>query len=56
MAKALKKGDPTKAPRPKLVIRSPKPQTLVQFFRGSPLVGVRLDFDRDSDTGRDIEL
>lgn len=31
-------------------------KTLVEFFRESPLVGVELDLDRDSDTGRDIDL
>jgi hypothetical protein len=29
---------------------------LVQFFRESPLVGLDLDFERDPDPGRDIEL
>jgi hypothetical protein len=33
-----------------------EPQTLVQFFRESPLVGAELDLERDKDTGRDIEL
>jgi hypothetical protein len=28
----------------------------VQFFRESPLVGLELDFERDQDTGRDVEL
>jgi antitoxin Phd len=31
-------------------------KSLVQFFRESPLVGLKLDLDRDQDTGRDIEL
>jgi len=39
-----------------LVIRSQQPESLVQFFRESPLVGVKLDFERDRDTGRDVEL
>src|SRR5437016_7920916 len=39
-----------------LVIRSGQPKSLVQFFRESPLVGLELDFERDKDTGRDIEL
>lgn len=34
--------------------RSPK--SLVEFFRTSPLVGAELDFERDLDYGRDIEL
>jgi antitoxin Phd len=33
-----------------------QPKSLVQFFRESPLVGVRLDLERDKDTGRDFEL
>jgi hypothetical protein len=31
-------------------------KSLVEFFRESPLVGLELDFERDKDTGRDIEL
>ena len=40
----------------RMVIRSRQPKSLVQFFRESPLVGLELDFERDKDTGRDIEL
>jgi hypothetical protein len=29
---------------------------LVEFFRKSPLVGLELEFERDRDTGRDIDL
>ena len=39
-----------------LVNRARQPRSLVQFFRESPLVGLELDFERDRDTGRDIEL
>ena len=39
-----------------LVVRSHQPESLVQFFRESPLVGVKLDLERDKDTGRDIDL
>ena len=39
-----------------LVTRARQPKSLVQFFRESPLVGLELDFERDKDTGRDIEL
>jgi prevent-host-death family protein len=39
-----------------LVGRSGQPKSLVQFFRESPLVGVKLDLERDRDTGRDIDL
>ena len=40
----------------RLVARSRQPKSLVQFFRQSPLVGLELDFERDKDTGRDMEL
>ena len=40
----------------RLVNRARQPKSLVQFFRESPLVGLELDFERDKDTGRDIEL
>jgi antitoxin Phd len=33
-----------------------QPKSLLQFFRESPLVGLELDFARDHDEGRDIEL
>jgi prevent-host-death family protein len=40
----------------RLVTRSRQPKSLVQFFRESPLVGVKLDLNRNKDTGRDVEL
>jgi antitoxin Phd len=40
----------------RLIVRSRQPESLVKFFRNSPLVGLELDFERDKDTGRDIEL
>ena len=40
----------------RLVNRARQPKSLVQFFRESPLVGLELDFERDKDAGRDIEL
>jgi len=40
----------------RLTVRSRQPESLVKFFRDSPLVGLELDFERDKDTGRDIEL
>ena len=40
----------------RLTAKSRQPKSLVQFFRESPLVGVDLDWERDKDTGRDIEL
>ena len=39
-----------------LLARSHQPESLVQFFRESPLVGVKLDLMRDKDTGRDVDL
>jgi hypothetical protein len=36
--------------------KSLQPKSLVQFFRESPLGGVRLESERDKDTGRDVEL
>jgi antitoxin Phd len=40
----------------KLVAKSRQPASLVEFFRTSPLVGTGLDFEREPDYGRDIEL
>ena len=40
----------------RLVVKSRQPKSLVQFFRQSPLFGVKLDLERDKDAGRDIEL
>ena len=41
-------------------LRSSEPPTpkksLVQFFRDSPLVGLELEFERDKDAGRDVDL
>jgi hypothetical protein len=39
-----------------VVARSPQPNSLVEFLRKSPLVGVELDLERQTDEGRDIEL
>ncbi len=39
-----------------LVSRSHQPESIVQFFRESPLVGVELNLERDKDEARDIEL
>jgi len=33
-----------------------KRESLVEFLRRSPLVGLDLNFERNKDTGRDIEL
>lgn len=35
---------------------SHQPKDLWQFFRESPLVGLDLEFERNQDTTRDIEL
>jgi len=40
----------------RLVGKSRQPKSLVQFFRESPLVGLELDFERDPDPGRDVDL
>lgn len=40
----------------KLVRKSRQPQSLVQFFRQSPLVGVDLDLERNRDSGRSLDL
>ena len=32
--------------------RKRRPKSLVQFFRESPLAGLRLNLERDKDTGR----
>ena len=40
----------------KLIGKAHQPKDLWQFFRESPLVGLELEFERDKDTGRDIEL
>jgi antitoxin Phd len=40
----------------RLVGQSRQPKSLVKFFRDSPLVGLELDFPRDKDAGREIEL
>jgi prevent-host-death family protein len=40
----------------KLIAKSRQPTSLVEFFRNSPLVGAGLDFEREPDYGRDIEL
>ena len=39
-----------------LMNRARQPKSLVQFFRESPLVGLELEFERERDTGRDVEL
>ena len=40
----------------RLAVRARQPRSLVQFFRESPLVGLELDFERDQDPGRDVDL
>ena len=35
---------------------APQHQTLLEFFRNSPLVGADLDFECEPDYGRDIEM
>jgi prevent-host-death family protein len=40
----------------KLLSHSRQPKSLLDFFRNSPLVGLELQFERDRDSGRDLEL
>lgn len=40
----------------RLIGKAEQPKSLLQFFRESPLVGLDLDFERDRDEGRDIDL
>lgn len=40
----------------KLTSRPHRTKGLVEFFRDSPLIGMNIDFERDADYGRDIEL
>jgi antitoxin Phd len=40
----------------RLICKSRQPKSLAQFFRQSPLTGVKLDFERDRSTARDIDL
>lgn len=39
-----------------LIARAHQAKSLVQFFRESPLLGTDLSFERDKDSGREIEL
>ncbi len=39
-----------------MIHRARQPESLVEFFQRSPLRGLNLDFTRDKDTGKDIEL
>jgi prevent-host-death family protein len=39
-----------------LTARRRQPKSLVEFFRSSPLVDMDVDFEREPDYGRDIEL
>lgn len=40
----------------RLIGTADQPKSLLQFFRESPLVGLELNFERERDEGRDIEL
>lgn len=39
-----------------LVSRARQPESLVQFFRESPLVGLEMKLEREKDAGRNVEL
>jgi hypothetical protein len=45
-AKELNSSDPLRK----------QPQSLVEFLRQSPLMGLELDLERDKSPGRDIDL
>src|SRR5205807_2893363 len=40
----------------RMLVKSRQPKSIVQFFRQSPLFGLKLDLQRNKDAGRDIEL
>ena len=40
----------------RLMVKSRRPKSIVRFFRESPLVGLKLDLERDQDAGPDLEL
>lgn len=40
----------------RLTRRSKQPESLVEFFRKSPLVGSGINLEREDDLGRDIDL
>lgn len=40
----------------RLMAKSRQPKSIVQFFRESPLVGVKLDLERNRDPGREVKL
>ncbi len=40
----------------RLTAASHQPESLIQFFRESPLVGADLDLERDNDAGPEIRL
>src|SRR5580692_6893463 len=40
----------------RLIGTANQPKSLLQFFRESPLVGMELNFERERDEGRDMDL
>lgn len=40
----------------RLTGKSHQPESLVEFFRQSPLVGLELDLERDRDEGRSLKI
>jgi hypothetical protein len=48
-------GKPEEAARPNYQ-RPPGRKSLAQLFAESPFAGLDMDFERDLDTGRDLEL
>lgn len=39
-----------------LAVKSRQPESIVEFSRQSPLVGIELDLEREQDAGSDVEL
>jgi len=40
----------------RLTVKSRQPESIVEFFRESPLVGIELDLEQDKDAGRNVDL
>lgn len=56
MAKGLKKDCKKPEDSRSSNSRQIQPESLVEFLRQSPLVGLELDLKRDPDVGRDVDL
>lgn len=49
-------GQRDRGPLPQHEPSHPHAKNLVELFANSPFKGLEMDFERDKDTGRDIEL